>query len=277
MKNPYKVPLHVLVFHGDGIPDDQSLIDLQGDIQENGLKVPVLIDRTTNTVLDGSRRIRAMINLGWTHCLVYGVETFDEGVQYLDKVRKNPRLPAGLSVTTGRIWRFYCDFQNLIDLRQKQLKNRRIGVSRDVHLERLAPSRRLLAEAIGTSEGQMVALISTYKTAQFHENPDIRAFAAGLTEELDQGKITCYSARHRLQKALHEKPEGSIATASAQRETLGMIISQLNGVARGIAAFNGISDGLSAEELAEYVNSLRKPLSVIRSHSNQIQKRINTG
>lgn len=274
MKNPYKVPVHAIVTPDEKGPPDTTLDELQSSITSVGLKVPILIDQTNHQLIDGVRRLQVFKRLKISHILVHGAEDFEEALQFIKASREKPRLPAPQHVGNTRLWRYNLDLENLMTLRQQQLKSRRIGVPKKVSLGRAPAARALLTEAIGIPEGMLVAITTIHKAAEHHEDLDIRAFARGLVGNLNAERMTPHQARHALGLEVARKKQGHIVTIAGQRDAFRTLATQLSGVARGVAQLGEVNEELTPEEIAEYVDSLSRSMTVIRSHSLALKKRI---
>ena len=269
---PHRIPISALKFHPDSVISDPGLEELRASIEEHGQKTPIVVDALSDQVLDGSRRIRVLLELEQTHVSGITVSTLEEASEQIRLATFNPDFP-GLVPTPDRLYRLIHDARNLAKARLAALKKRRVGVPRDTHLLPEKGSRTVIAEALGMNEGLYTAIVSVYRLIETLKDPVLQEEMLEQAYLMNTGLITAYTARGHYDRLLAARMGGGIITAKDQREAFTTLRAQMGGVLKGMKQFGEINEQVSAEELADVILSFEDASRNMRRFINLLKKR----
>lgn len=268
LPKPTLVPIESIVISRELEPND-DLTELAHSIEDfPGLARPVSIDKESNLLIDGLRRIRAMQQLGYGEIPVIATETFEDTCDLHKRVRTHG--VAALPVTPRRIWQFYQATERQRHSRTNALRRRTWDVR-----EQATPSRILLTDAVGaSSEAMLTATLALYKRALTEKDQQRREFTHATIAAMERGEITLFQARTRVFVRDPYGLYGDINTATDQRRLLSTAIDQIAGTNTGLRSLGELSPELSQDELRAYIKGLEQQRASLHNFINLLRKRV---
>jgi hypothetical protein len=200
-----------------------SILDLANDIQELGLKVPILID-PDHILVDGLRRLKALQLFGRVSVLTTVAETYEEAMVNL-KLANQGRGPVG----PKRTWEIEVALANLLMERTARLRARyaRVPMDKRGTVEKLPRSRELFTDAMNDLNASKYGQI--YRAAEAGSES-----AEELIKLMESGKINVSGAIGRLDAREKGHGTGDVVHMSEQRVLLQSAVRSLSALVKGL-------------------------------------------
>jgi hypothetical protein len=239
-----------------GIEPGDDLTELIESIKNDGQEVPILVTPRFE-VVDGMRRIKALLALNETQVVAEVVTTIDDILTGLTKSRlhgKGWRKPS-----SRRCWEINVAATPFSRRRINENRRQLRGKPRHSKMDkRLGSLRTRLSQALGfSSESFYGTSVHLYNLAN---NPEDYRYelARQMAAQVEAGTVTIYGVRERMERA--EIFQGDLASVKDQRQMLRSLIANLSGVVKSAQRMGPLNPHLPRTELEGY----RKDLLALR-------------
>jgi hypothetical protein len=248
---------HVLI---EGIKVDRTLHP-GDDISElvesiktkSGLTHPVNIDKESNLLIDGLRRVEAYKQLGFVTIPAYLTDSIMDTVELQARVSKHG--VAARDVTALRFYEFYVDTRRQRQARTTALRSRSHAARKQTPIDQ----RALLMTAMPTfNEAQQAAAISIYRRFNETVEPATAKYYGEMREKLEAGELTIFQVRSRMADNESVTLSGDVVSASEQRWALTTAIESLSGTNSGLRRLGELNPELNAIELSAYIKGFEE-------------------
>jgi len=246
---------------------DEDLSKLVEHIKENGMKVPILIDRN-NILIDGLRRLEAAHALGLDSVSVVVATDY---VVACNAINAAYAYDVAAHRTWRRVWEMYRDTQVLMWDRLSMLRQRTAKERMEDARKAGGETRDLFTVALGLSSRSMLqAVLHVHRLAESDTTPlGDRAREAVIL--LAEGKVTPYGADGHVKRA--PGLSGDMVALEDQRNLLSSVASTLSGIAKGLTKMGPLNPGLSPEELKVWLDSMKASRRILVSFIRNMEEK----
>jgi len=229
--------------------DDEFFGALQESLKNDGLQVPLLVDKNYR-IIDGRTRALAAWGLGWEEIEVQVADTYETMMESLKKAHVNDYVRARL--TARRIWEIYSSSKPLMQEYINRIKTMNV-TQKKRHRKASAIGRNPLPSCLGIGANTLQSVRMIYRTAEEDTGP-LGDFCRSEVERIDTGEISVATSIHRFHD-IGRRATGS-TDIRTQRNVLGKVLIHLKSIDSALATLGPLSEEATAAEIDEWLNAL---------------------
>lgn len=228
--------------------DDDDVSELARYINDQGQKVPILMDHDGN-LIDGLRRVEALRSLGRTTVLATQTSMYPVVCALLTQAREHG--VGAVPLTPRRIWEIYSAARPLLQVTRSAYG---AGKAKGQRYDKQIGGRRMLGRALGFNSVSGLQAITHAYRALGDPSPERAKRAEEAVRLLEEKKISYYQAVELINRPQGLK--GPLRSLSEQRSALQTATATYRGLIRGLESLGPIHKGMPEEELRGYLGEL---------------------
>jgi hypothetical protein len=247
--------------------DDDDISELARAINDQGQKIPILLDHESN-LIDGLRRMEALRSLGHTTILATQTSMYPVVCALLKQAREHG--VGAIPLTPRRIWEIYAAGRPLQIITRSAYG---AGKSRGQRLDKQVGGRRQLAQALGFNSVSKLQAITHVFRALNDPSPERAKRAERAVQLLEAGEISHYQAVDLINKPTGLS--GPLRTLNEQRSALQASIATYRGLIKGLESLGPIHSKMPEEELHGYLGELLTLRAQMHKFTRLLQEETN--